>query len=60
GVHAFLGASLKGYDEFHEKLSLPQAIGMWIVEFTKDENGRITRVVPDYRDLSSLVKEKDY
>ncbi len=60
GVHGFLAPSMKNHDEFHQKLGLPNAVGMWIVELTKDESGRITRVVPDYRDFSHLLKEKDF
>ncbi len=60
GVHAFLCPSMKGQDEFHKKLSLPNARGMWIVEYTKNSAGRVTKIVPDYRDFTLMTKEKDY
>lgn len=60
GVHAFLCPSMKGQDEFHQKLSLPNARGMWIVEMWKDKDGRVTKIVPDYRDFTLMTKEKDY
>lgn len=60
GVHAFLCPSMKGQDEFHKKLSLPNSRGMWIVEYTKDKYGRVTKIVPDYRDFTPMTKKKDY
>jgi DNA-binding Lrp family transcriptional regulator len=60
GVESFLVPCLEAQTPFLKRKGLDPQIGFMIIEFTFDDDGNLTKVIPDFRLMHSYVKDRDY